>query len=67
MQKPPQKSTLQGFKLKPGSASMIKYVKKDELSEKSGLVAVNREQFTEDEIGKLILRLEKFALFFDGD
>jgi hypothetical protein len=45
---------------------MKKLVKKNELSQKSGLVAVSRTPFTDNEINKLTAKLSKFALVHDG-
>lgn len=46
---------------------MKKLVKKQELSQKSGLVAVSQTPFTDSEIGRLIAKLKKYALLYDGD
>ncbi len=46
---------------------MNKLVKKNELSKKSGLVAVSRTPFADNEIDKLTAKLGKFALVHDGN
>jgi len=46
---------------------MAKLVRKEELSQKSGMVAISQTRFTDDEIDKLTIKLKRFALVHDGD
>lgn len=50
-----------------GGDDMKKLVKKDELSQKAGIVAMSRNRFTDNDIAKLTAKLKKFALVYDGD